>query len=280
MSAPREIVVVELLGGFGDLLLVVPAVHALARAPPSAAVRVVTLAPGDALLAADPAVASVTVGDADDAAGSVARHLDEHPADLAVSTTMHSGIAAAGARNGLAQTLLRMTTPRVPDLYQGCERWDFSLVDPDNRQPVDFAARAAFADDAADAELLSHWRDGRIKQRLIQRTLALRAQDPELFTRGRYLPLRAVGERADRILAFLRELDGRVALVAVPRLVARLTPESAWSGEAFAGTVLKVPDGSRWTDVIGGGEVNAEGDRLDLGRLFAALPYVVLRRAA
>lgn len=89
----REIVVVEMLGGFGDLLMVLPAIHALARAHPDAALRVVTLAPGDSLLAADPAVTSVTVGDADDAAGSVARHLVEHPADLAVSTTMHSGIA-------------------------------------------------------------------------------------------------------------------------------------------------------------------------------------------
>lgn len=90
--AIREIVVVEMLGGFGDLLLALPAVHALARAHPDAALRVVTLAPGNSLLAADPAVTSVTVGDPDGAAEAVARHLDRHPADLAVSTTMHSGI--------------------------------------------------------------------------------------------------------------------------------------------------------------------------------------------
>ncbi|HSP39184.1 MAG TPA: glycosyltransferase family 9 protein [Frankiaceae bacterium] len=89
----REIVVVELLGGFGDLLLVLPAIAALGRRFPRAALRVVTLAPGDSLLAADPSIASVTVADADDAAGGLTRHLDLHPADLAVSTTMHSGIA-------------------------------------------------------------------------------------------------------------------------------------------------------------------------------------------
>jgi ADP-heptose:LPS heptosyltransferase len=93
VSAPREIVVVELLGGFGDLLLVLPAVHALALAHPQAAIRVVTLAPGETLLTRDPAVRSVTVAQADDAAAGVSDHLDRHPADLAVSTTMHSGIA-------------------------------------------------------------------------------------------------------------------------------------------------------------------------------------------
>jgi ADP-heptose:LPS heptosyltransferase len=105
MSGPplREIAVVEMLGGFGDLLLVLPAIHALARAHPMAAIRVVTLAPGDTLLAADPAVASVTVGSADDPAGTVAAHLDQRPAELAVSTTMHSGIAE----------LLRVRVPRA-----------------------------------------------------------------------------------------------------------------------------------------------------------------------
>lgn len=92
MSSYREITVVELLGGFGDLLLAMPAISALARAHPAAALRVVTLAPGDALLAADPAVASVTVADADDVASGVAAHLDRYRPDLVVSTTMHSGL--------------------------------------------------------------------------------------------------------------------------------------------------------------------------------------------
>jgi ADP-heptose:LPS heptosyltransferase len=92
-SSIREILVVELLGGFGDLLLALPAIHALSRAYPNAALRVVTLAPGDSLLVADPAVTSVTVAEASDAHAAVATHLERHPADLAVSTTMHSGIA-------------------------------------------------------------------------------------------------------------------------------------------------------------------------------------------
>jgi ADP-heptose:LPS heptosyltransferase len=93
LSDVREIVVVELLGGFGDLLLAMPAISALNRRFPKAALRVVTFAPGDSLLAADPAVTSVTVAATDAAAAAVRGHLDRYPADLAVSTTMHSGIA-------------------------------------------------------------------------------------------------------------------------------------------------------------------------------------------
>ena len=74
-------------------------------------------------------------------------------------------LAAPGALNGLSQMLLRLTSPGVPDLYQGTERWDFSLVDPDNRRPVDYPARVAALQDAAPpAALMPHWRDGRVKQ--------------------------------------------------------------------------------------------------------------------
>jgi len=99
-------------------------------------------------------------------------------------------IAPAGALNGLAQAVLRMTAPGIPDLYQGSEYWDFSLVDPDNRRPVDFPAReaslaASLASDApAPDSLMPAWRDGRVKQAVIARVLALRARAPELFTAG------------------------------------------------------------------------------------------------
>ncbi len=111
---PREIVVVEMLGGFGDLLLALPVIHALARAYPCASVRVVTLAPGDALLSADPAVASVTVGTAEDAAAALTAHLDRHPADLAVSTTMHSGIVEL-LRERVPSTVTNLWRSPPPD---------------------------------------------------------------------------------------------------------------------------------------------------------------------
>ena len=127
-------------------------------------------------------------------------------------------IAPAGALNGLAQTLLRMTVPGVPDLYQGAEFWDFSLVDPDNRRPVDFNARQqALNTPPGTDQLLTHWHDGRIKQALIGQVLGLRSAQPELFRHGSYTPLEVLGQHADRVVAFSREHQGKQLVVVVPR---------------------------------------------------------------
>lgn len=132
-------------------------------------------------------------------------------------------LACPGALNGLVQTLLRMTSPGVPDLYQGNEYWDFSLVDPDNRRPVDYALRRATLDASTPlAELLGQWRDGRIKQALIAEVLDLRMAHPQLFRRGDYLPLEVQGEHADKVLAFARVAAGERAIVVVPRLASSL----------------------------------------------------------
>ena len=135
-------------------------------------------------------------------------------------------IAPAGALNSLVQCLLRLTTPGVPDLYQGCEYWDFSLVDPDNRRPVDFAARERSLDEAENPiTLLEQWRDGRIKQWLIQRLLCLRQHRPALFSYGHYCPVTVEGEQAEHILAFTRSHGEEHLLVVVPRLAAGLLGE-------------------------------------------------------
>jgi len=135
----------------------------------------------------------------------------------AIAAAAHR-IAPAGALNGLAQSLLRMTVPGVPDLYQGDEFWDFSLVDPDNRRPVDFNARQQALNSPPDiGELLFNWRNGRIKQALIAQVLALRKAHPELFRSGRYTPLEVVGQHAERVVAFCREYQGKQLLVVVPR---------------------------------------------------------------
>lgn len=132
-------------------------------------------------------------------------------------------IAAAGAVNSLAQSLLRITVPGVPDLYQGDEFWDFSLVDPDNRRPVDFSARQQALNTPPDIpELLSNWRDGRVKQALIAQVLALRKANPEIFRSGRYTPLEVTGTHAEHVVAFCREHEGKRLLVVVPRWPHRL----------------------------------------------------------
>ena len=127
-------------------------------------------------------------------------------------------IAPAGAVNGLVQCLLRLTVPGVPDLYQGTEFWDFSLVDPDNRRPVDFAARAAALGEADLPALAAEWRNGGIKQALIAELLALRRRAPQLFAEGSYEPVAVEGEAAASMIAFVRRHGDHRLLVAAPRL--------------------------------------------------------------
>jgi (1->4)-alpha-D-glucan 1-alpha-D-glucosylmutase len=183
---------------------------------------------------------------------------------------------APGAINGLAQTLLRLTTPGVPDLYQGTEFWDQSFVDPDNRRPVDFAARQAALNTARNpADLLADWQTGAIKQAIIARTLALRAQIPALFAEGDYTKLEADGDQSDQILAFTRRHGNTKILVAVTRLAANfvtdhpLVPFSAWGN-----TQLSLPTGT-WTDALIGGPL--PGKTVPIGNLFAQLPVALLK---
>ncbi len=185
-------------------------------------------------------------------------------------------LGAAGALNGLAQTLLRLTAPGVPDLYQGAEFWDQSLVDPDNRRPVDFAAReAALRQNAEPAALLKDWQSGAVKQAVIARALALRREWPDLFAQGGYAKLEAEGEMAPHILAFTRSAGKRRIVVAVTRLAAKhldgapLLPAAGWGD-----TALTLP-GALWTDVFGDGQVT--GDKILARRLFGDLPIALLK---
>jgi len=191
-------------------------------------------------------------------------------------------LSPAGACNGLAQTLIRCTAPGIPDLYQGTEFWDFSLVDPDNRRPVDFAAREAALDAGeAPAALLPHWMDGRVKAAVIARALALRQRQPALFAEGDYLPIEAEGPMAAHVLAFARHLDGRAAVTVVTRLPARmlgedglpLVPAAAWEG-----TTLPLPAplaGLGFGDALGGPAPEA-GAALSVGALLGRLPVALL----
>jgi malto-oligosyltrehalose synthase len=131
-------------------------------------------------------------------------------------------IAPAGAANGLAQVLVKSTAPGVPDIYQGTEYWDLSLVDPDNRSAVDFAARQSSLDATFPTELASNWADGRIKQQLIARVFAMRKKLPMLFSDGAYLALDAVGPLADHVVAFARILHNSVAVSVFCRFTAHL----------------------------------------------------------
>jgi (1->4)-alpha-D-glucan 1-alpha-D-glucosylmutase len=191
-------------------------------------------------------------------------------------------IAPAGAIGGLTQTVLRLTCPGVPDLYQGTEFWDLSLVDPDNRRPVDFAARRAALDADADLPaLLRAWRDGRIKQFVIARTLALHARNPNLLHAGEYRPLRVEGSRADHIFAFVRAHGGHAVIVAVTRLAAHLpgvAERLVVDGPAWEGTVVLPPRnavGRAFNNVLSG-TVGTIPGRIPAAELLATLPAAVL----
>jgi len=184
-----------------------------------------------------------------------------------------------GAINGLAQATLRLTTPGVPDLYQGTEGWDLSLVDPDNRRPVDFALHRQWLDDAAPwPQLLAHWRSGQLKARLTAQLLQLRASLPELFARGDYRVLHADGGYADRVLAFRRQHGDTALVVAVPRLLAEggvdiavpLLPAGYWQDGTLA-----LPDG-RYRHVPDGRALQVKGGHIALADLFLHSPVAVL----
>jgi (1->4)-alpha-D-glucan 1-alpha-D-glucosylmutase len=214
----------------------------------------------------------------------VRRILDarEGRAFLADLLAFEPRIAQAGAVNGLAQTLLKLTVPGVPDTYQGCELWDQSLVDPDNRRPVDYALRYAWLEQEADpGTLLASWRDGRIKQHVVALALALRRQHPDLFASGSYEPLAAAGAFGDRIVAFARRTPEVAAIVIVPRLVAALlegceTPCPAPS--SWDDTRLELPAGltDELRNLLTGQPVSVASGRLAIGDTLAELPVALL----
>ena len=155
-------------------------------------------------------------------------------------------IAKMGAINSLAQVLLKITSPGIPDTYQGCELWDLSLVDPDNRQPVDFNHRKQLLQDLEPLlastspldrtnrtcrliELLDHWENGHVKMFVTACCMRFRKKHPGLFLDGDYLPLNVEGERADHVIAFARKSGSKVSITVAPRLVASLMePELKW----------------------------------------------------
>ena len=170
-------------------------------------------------------------------------------------------IARLGMVNSLAQLVLKVVCPGVPDFYQGTELWDLSLVDPDNRRPVDFGRRQRLLADLEPAlcqasprpagdvtELLQHWPDGRIKLLVTACGLQLRRRMAEVFLQGEYLPLEATGEQAKHVIGVARRLEEQVVIAIVPRLTASLAATDLPLGpNTWQGTRLALPAGIRTT---------------------------------
>ncbi|EYF04298.1 malto-oligosyltrehalose synthase [Chondromyces apiculatus] len=177
-----------------------------------------------------------------------------------------------GMWGALSQVLLKLTSPGVPDLYQGTELWDDSLVDPDNRRPVDFEVRArALAEIRARSgeptglaalakELFERAEDGHIKLFVIHRALEARRRAPELFGDvGAYVPLMAGGERADHVVAFARRAGDREIVVVAPRFTAKLMEGKCAPplGDVWRGTWIPTESGARYTDLLTGAVIRA-----------------------
>ncbi|HUR70836.1 MAG TPA: hypothetical protein VMZ02_02550, partial [Candidatus Limnocylindrales bacterium] len=201
-----------------------------------------------------------------------------------------------GAINSLAQTVLKIAAPGVPDFYQGTELWDFSFVDPDNRRPVDFSLRRRILADLMELErnnpqalldrLLDSPRDGAIKLYVVYKGLQLRRNQARVFLQGEYLPLAVAGEMTEHVCAFARCYDSQWVVAVVPRLLAEYGASLAELRDLWAGNELLLPPlaGLRWSNVFTGETVRAhmtaKGQALSLSEIFARFPVALLQAEA
>jgi (1->4)-alpha-D-glucan 1-alpha-D-glucosylmutase len=182
-----------------------------------------------------------------------------------------AALVGPGRINALAQLLLKLTAPGVPDLYQGSELWDLSLVDPDNRRPVDFALRGELLEELQGSRpepqaILARAELGLPKLWVIRQALALRARRPELFgAEASYAPLAVRGPRSQHAVAFSRGIG---AVVLVPRLVLRLAGD-------WGDTRVELPAGE-WLDTLSG--ERWRGGALPVAQLLARFPVALLER--
>ncbi len=180
-------------------------------------------------------------------------------------------VSLLGALNSLSQITLKATMPGVPDFYQGTEFWDFSLVDPDNRRPVDFSARVSALASLGTpdwARLVQDWPDGRLKLAWTRQLLKLRAELADVFTDGDYQPLDVSGPHGDHVIAFARRKGADAAIVAVAKSFAPFTEGGrAWPrAEAFEGSLN-----------IRGYAAEGGANELRLSALFRQLPVAALK---
>ncbi len=197
-------------------------------------------------------------------------------------------ISYYGIFNSLSQTLLKVTASGVPDFYQGTELWELSLVDPDNRRPVDFERRLEFLKDIKQRaqtdilklieELLANKEDGRVKLFLTARILEARKQNFELFKEGDYLPLEVVGKFKDCIVAFARKYENSVAITIAPRFLTSVVKQGEYPlGEQWDDTRIELAQGmpSEWKDAITAQSIKANGTVL-IGDALQYFPVALL----
>lgn len=208
---------------------------------------------------------------------------------------LHGRVAWYGALSSLSQVLIKATAPSVPDVYQGCELWDLSLVDPDNRRPVDFDARQRYLREISGrpigeilADVVEHWRDGRVKMWLLHRALRARREQQDVYMRGSYEPLKLSGIHAGKLCAFARRFEDRWAITIAPVQMMGMgqfgvlpTGKRVWED-----TKLHLPaEGPRqWANQLTEEQVDSEatngGRQVDVAQVLTTLPWALLYAAA
>jgi (1->4)-alpha-D-glucan 1-alpha-D-glucosylmutase len=187
-----------------------------------------------------------------------------------------TSLARPGAVASLSQLVLKLTVPGVPDIYQGGELWDYSLVDPDNRRPVDWNIRKRLLEEVSAvsaANLAERWQDGREKLFVARRLLECRRSHPDLFAEADYQPLEVEGDRSGHLCAFARNRGDVSLIVAVPRLVHALYRGGTTADWGAAEIVL--PGHGAWRDLFTGRCLVLQ-ERVRVSDLLAEFPVCVL----
>jgi len=209
----------------------------------------------------------------------VARILEPGPRNKFVPTFLPVAeeIARLGVINSLAQITIKLTAPGVPDIYQGTELWDDSLVDPDNRRPVDYGRRSEMlkqTENVPAADVMRCWADGRIKLLLMQRLLRLRRHKAQLFREGNYEPINFAGAFADCAIGFVRRHADDAVTVMTPRLSSRVGFPPV--GERWQDTQAILPSSlSVLRDIFSDREVCVENSEVKLSEAMSQLPFAV-----
>ncbi len=211
----------------------------------------------------------------------VSRLLDTErsAAFIASFDTFARRTALIGALNSLSQLTLKTMMPGVPDFYQGTEFWDLSLVDPDNRRPIDFIKRHSAFDAIGPSpdwrDLSAHWTDGRIKLALTRKLLALRGEYADLFRGGYYEPIEVSGPGREHVLAFARTRGRDAVIIAVGRCFADITESGRHWPSRWWDAVLKLDGFSTLADVIDNRRELSPSD--DVAAFSSSIPLRILQ---
>lgn len=198
-------------------------------------------------------------------------------------------ISQKGYVNSVSKITLKFTSPGVPDIYQGNELWTYNLVDPDNRNPVDFNKFQEtlnkiklFFNNISDISFLFPLESGKLKLFITSTLLNFRKNHPELFKKGNYFPLDVTGTKAENIVAFARNFENETIITIVPRLIYHLTSEERpfpTGEEIWQDTKIILPEhlkNSNWKDIFTGKTVVDEDSKIKTGSVLNLLPVSVL----